>query len=49
MNNDLDKRFKRMIYGTRKSILHMPGDIVTLKQNIPNKPAMIVVKENTNY
>ena len=25
--------------------LFLPGDIVTLRQNIPNKPTMIVVKK----
>jgi uncharacterized protein YodC (DUF2158 family) len=28
-------------------IYFMPGDIVELKQNIPNKPTMIVVKKKT--
>lgn len=28
-------------------IFYQPGDIVTLKQNIPNKPTMIVVKKKT--
>ena len=28
-------------------IYFMPGDIVTLKQDIPNKPTMIVVKKKT--
>lgn len=26
----------------------MPGDIVTLKQDIPNKPTMLVVKKQTS-
>lgn len=26
----------------------MPGDVVTLKQDIPNKPTMLVVKKQTN-
>ena len=30
-----------------EKVYFMPGDIVTLKQNIPNKPAMIVVKKKT--
>ena len=25
----------------------MPGDLVTIKQNLPNKPVMIVVKKET--
>lgn len=25
----------------------MPGDIVTLKQDIPNKPTMLVIKKET--
>lgn len=25
----------------------MPGDLVTIKQNLPNKPIMIVVKKET--
>ena len=28
-------------------VYFMPGDVVTLKQNIPNKPEMIVVKKKT--
>ena len=28
-------------------VYFLPGDIVTLKQNIPNKPVMIVVKKET--
>lgn len=31
-----------------EKIYFMPGDVVTLKQNIPNKPVMIVVKKITN-
>ena len=30
-----------------EKIYFMPGDIVTLKQDIPNKPQMIVVKKET--
>lgn len=30
-----------------EKIYFMPGDVVTLKQNIPNKPTMIVVKKET--
>lgn len=30
-----------------EKIYFMPGDIVTLKQDIPNKPKMIVVKKET--
>lgn len=29
-------------------IYFLPGDVVQLKQNIPNKPIMIVVKKETN-
>lgn len=29
-------------------IFFMPGDVVTLKQNIDNKPKMIVVKKETS-
>lgn len=29
-------------------IYFLPGDIVQLKQDIPNKPVMIVVKKETN-
>lgn len=32
---------------TEERIYFMPGDIVTLKQDIPNKPTMIVVKKET--
>ena len=28
-------------------VYFMPGDLVTLKQDIPNKPTMIVVKKKT--
>lgn len=28
-------------------IYFLPGDVVTLKQDIPNKPVMIVVKKET--
>ncbi len=31
-----------------EKIYFMPGDIVTLKQNIPNKPTMIVIKVETS-
>lgn len=30
-----------------ESIFYKPGDIVGLKQDIPNKPIMIVVKKET--
>lgn len=30
------------------NIFFNPGDIVQLKQNIPNKPKMIVIKKVTN-
>lgn len=26
----------------------LPGDLVTIKQNLPNKPTMLVVKKETN-
>ena len=28
-------------------VYFMPGDIVTLKQELPNKPIMVVVKKKT--
>ena len=28
-------------------IFYLPGDVVTVRQNIPNKPTMIVVKKKT--
>ena len=31
-----------------EKIYFMPGDIVTIKQNIPNKPTMIVIKKEIN-
>lgn len=31
-----------------EKIYFMPGDLVTLKQQLPNKPIMIVVKKETN-
>lgn len=30
-----------------EKIFFMPGDIVTLKQDIPNKPVMLVIKKET--
>lgn len=30
-----------------EKIYFLPGDLVTLKQNIPNKPVMLVVKKET--
>lgn len=30
-----------------EKVYFMPGDVVTLKQDIPNKPIMIVVKKET--
>ena len=30
-----------------EKIFYTPGDIVTVKQNIPNKPEMIVLKKET--
>lgn len=29
-------------------IFFMPGDLVTLKQDIPNKPVMLVVRKETS-
>lgn len=31
-----------------EKIYFMPGDIVTIKQNIPNRPTMIVIKKEIN-
>lgn len=30
-------------------IYFMPGDLVTLKQDVPNKPVMVVLKKESNY
>lgn len=30
-----------------EKVFFQPGDLVTLKQDIPNKPIMIVVKKET--
>ncbi len=30
-----------------EKIYFMPGDVVTIKQDLPNKPVMIVVKKQT--
>lgn len=30
-----------------EKVFYMPGDVVTLKQDIPNKPRMLVVKRET--
>lgn len=30
-----------------QKIYFLPGDIVTLKQNIPNKPTMLVIKKES--
>lgn len=30
-----------------EKVYFMPGDVVTLRQDIPNKPTMIVVKKET--
>ena len=30
-----------------EKVYFMPGEVVTLKQDIPNKPVMIVVKKET--
>ena len=27
----------------------LPGDVVTLRQDIPNKPIMLVVKKETSF
>lgn len=32
---------------TLSKIYFMPGDIVTLRQDLPNKPNMVVVKKKT--
>ena len=32
---------------SEEKIYFLPGDVVTLKQNIPNKPKMIVLKKET--
>lgn len=32
---------------TINKLYFLPGDVVTLRQNIPNKPTMIVVKKVT--
>lgn len=29
-------------------VYFMPGDVVTLKQDLPNKPKMVVVKKETS-
>lgn len=31
-----------------EKIYFMPGDIVTIKQNIPNRPTMLVIKKEVN-
>lgn len=31
-----------------EKIFFMPGDIVTLRQDIPNKPVMLVLKKETS-
>lgn len=33
---------------TNDKIFFQPGDVVTLKQDIPNKPTMLVVKKETS-
>lgn len=33
---------------TEENIFYKPGDIVQLRQDIPNKPLMIVVKKETS-
>lgn len=32
-----------------ETVFYKPGDIVQLKQDIPNKPLMIVVKKETSF
>lgn len=32
----------------KEKIFLQPGDVVTLKQDLPNKPVMIVVRKETN-
>ena len=32
---------------SEEKIFFMPGDLVTLKQDLPNKPIMLVVKKET--
>lgn len=34
---------------TEDKIFFKPGDLVTLRQDIPNKPTMIVVRKETNF
>lgn len=31
-----------------EKIYFMPGDVVTLRQDIPNKPTMLVIKKETS-
>lgn len=33
---------------TKDKVFLQPGDLVTLKQDIPNKPVMMVVRKETN-
>lgn len=35
------------IPGTQDKVFFYPGDVVTIKQEIPNKPTMLVVKKQT--
>ena len=37
-----------IINNIEDKIYFLPGDVVSLKQNIPNKPIMIVVKKETS-
>ena len=32
---------------TEQKVFFLPGDLVTLRQNLPNKPVMLVVKKET--
>lgn len=32
-----------------EKIFFKPGDVVTLKQKLPNKPIMLVVRKETNF
>lgn len=32
----------------KKKVFFQPGDTVTLKQNVPNKPTMVVVRKEMN-
>ncbi len=34
-------------YGIEEKVFFYPGDVVTIRQDIPNKPTMLVVKKQT--